>query len=304
MHRHIVITLLLLMPLTGCTTLQRRKAEPYGKVYYLDGAGNLGFGQTSVAEGLRRAGFRGDVENFIWTTFTGPLTDQLLRINALGRSEILRESIIKYRKRYPNAPLHVIGLSAGTGVAVWAVQALPAGMSVDNMVLLGSSLSSNFDMTRCLHHVKDKVYVIYSPHDPVLNSFVPITGTIDGQYFVQSAGLVGLHPPSNASPETQDLYRQKVVNIAWRPGFEAYGYTGNHTDATNTRFVSGYIARLLGISRAGRPAESTARTAPTEPIALRSILLGNPTAFAPDRSPDELSRESSAGHLYSARRLQ
>ena len=44
--------------------------ERYGKVYYLDGAGNLGYGQDTVPKALRVAGFKGDIEIFQWTSYT------------------------------------------------------------------------------------------------------------------------------------------------------------------------------------------------------------------------------------------
>lgn len=250
--RHALLPLLLsaaVLSTIGCNSSYHRAGEQFGKVFYLDGAGNLGFGYSTVPNGLRAAGFKGNVEPFIWTTFTGPLTDQLLRINAMARADLLRKRIERYKEAYPTQSIHIIGLSAGTGVAAWAVEALPKGVSVDNMVLLGSSLSTTFDMTKCLAHVKNKVYVIYSPHDPVLTSFVPITGTIDGVYFVKSAGLVGLSPPHNASDKLRILYRNKIVNIPWRREFERYGYTGNHTDATNSSFVRWFARKLLGISK-------------------------------------------------------
>ncbi len=240
--------------LAGCAeTRKHNRWEKYGKVYYLDGAGNLGFGQDTVPRALRAAGFRGDFESVIWTTFTGPLGDQVIRINARLKANDLSKRIISYRRRYPSAPVYIIGLSAGTGVAVWAVEDLPAGMMVDDIVLLGSSLSNNYDMTKCLRHVKGKVYVLYSSRDAILTSFIPLTGTIDGSYFVQPAGLTGMYPPEHASRETIELYRKKLVNIAWRPSFERLGYAGGHTDATSYAFVKYFIApRLLGIGYSSR----------------------------------------------------
>ena len=252
MRRLCVLTLLgLIVFASGCeSTRSQRRFEPFGKAYYLDGAGNLGFGQDTVKKALRASGFGGDVENIVWTSYTGPLGDQLIRINARAKADQLKKKIINYRKRYPNAPLYVIGLSAGTGVAAWAVEGLPDGMEVDTMVMLGSSLSSTYDMTECLKHVQDKVYFIYSPRDAVLSGFIPVTGTIDGQYFVEPAGLVGMRVPAKASETTRQLHRDKISNIPWQSRFERYGYAGGHTDGTSYRFVRYYIApKLLNLGQ-------------------------------------------------------
>ena len=56
MSRYVIILAAVLLLVAGCSLPQRRAAERYGKTFYLDGAGNLGFGQTSIAEGLRAAG--------------------------------------------------------------------------------------------------------------------------------------------------------------------------------------------------------------------------------------------------------
>jgi pimeloyl-ACP methyl ester carboxylesterase len=216
-----------------------------GLALYLDGAGNLGYGQDSVPQGLRAAGFRGDIENIMWTSFTGPLGDQVIRANAFLRADEVTRKIVKFRKNYPNAPVYVIGLSAGTGVAVWGVERLPADVHVDSMVLLGSSLSSTFNMSKCLRHVKNKVFVLTSPQDAVLSGFIPVTGTIDGAYLVEPAGLVGLKPPANLKAEDRKAYQEKIVMIPWRSSFETLGNAGGHTDATSYSFVKEFIARHL-----------------------------------------------------------
>lgn len=251
----IVVGITVAIAAAGCGLGTRNpRLEPYGKIYYLDGAGNIGYGRD-MPRMLHDAGFDGDVVNITWTSFTGPLGDQLIRINAREKAKMLAKKMIKYRRRYSQTPLHVIGLSAGTGVSVWSVEALPPGMTVDNMVLLGSSLSSTYDMTHCLRRVEGKVYVLVSARDVVLIGFVPVTGTIDGQWFVQPAGLIGLVPPAGSSPETIRLYREKIVNIDWEPGFARLGNIGGHTDGTSRRFVKEYIApELLGIKLAGEAA--------------------------------------------------
>ncbi len=248
MKRLSILVLAAAAMMTGCggqSSQNRKRFEPFGKVYYLDGAGNLGFGQDTVPKGLRSGGFGGDVENIIWTSFTGPFGDQIIRANARAKARDFARKIVKYRKQYPDAPLYIIGLSAGTGVATWAVQDLPKEVSVDNMVLLGSSLSNNYDMTKCLEHVAGKVYVFHSPRDAVLSGFIPVTGTIDGSYLVQPAGLIGMKLPPKASSHTRDLYTAKIQNLPWRPAFRRLGYAGGHTDATRFQFIKQYIAKKL-----------------------------------------------------------
>jgi pimeloyl-ACP methyl ester carboxylesterase len=260
-----------LVAFSGCSKLYRAVSKPlssfthsfkdhkpnhwerYGKVYYLDGAGNLGYGQDTVPKALRAAGYRGDIEIFSWTTYTGPIGDQMIRVLARKRAEEMTRKIINYRSRYPDTPVYIIGLSAGTGVGVWAVENLPRDLKVDIMVLLSSSLSTNYNMTDCLKHVKNKVFVLSSPHDYILKSFIHVTGTIDGAYLAQPAGLAGMYPKQDAPRPQIDLYKEKIVNVPWRPTFERLGNDGGHTAATSYPFLKYYICpKLLGLGPRAR----------------------------------------------------
>ena len=208
-------------------------AERYGKTFYLDGAGNWGNGGTEVANGLRAAGYQGDVEEYVWTTSFNPLVDQLNIIAAKVRSAALARKIQAYRKRYPDNPVNIVALSAGTGVATWAVEQVDDKSKIDNLILLGSSLSHDYDMTKALSHMTGSIYVYHSPHDCVLES-VRVIGTIDGKRGVDSVGLVGLTPPEGLE--------HRVINTAWSRDWLRYGWTGAHSDCTNASFVRRELA--------------------------------------------------------------
>lgn len=210
--------------------------DEFGKTYYLDGAGNWGFGLSTVPRGLRNAGYQGNVEAYIWTTSFNPAIDQVnVGANKL-RALILTGKIEDYLRRNPGNDVNLIALSAGTGIAVWAIEALKPPHKVNNLILLGSSLSNNYPMGKALSNIKGKVYVYYSPHDEVLSGAVRAIGTVD-RGSSESAGLTGLHPPGGT--------RGKIVNIRWRPQYERFGWTGSHTDATSEPFVQRYLSRHI-----------------------------------------------------------
>ncbi len=222
----------LIFSCAGCRT--GGAADRYGKVFYLDGAGNWSDGGTGVASGLRAAGFHGDVEEYVWTTSFNPLVDQVNIVAAKVRAAELARKIERYRRRYPDNPLHIVALSAGTGVATWAVEQLEGEVGIDNMVMLGSSISHDYDMSAALSHMTGRIYVYSSPHDCVLET-VRKVGTIDGKRGVESAGAVGLTAPAD--------YEDRVVNTRWSREWLRYGWTGAHSDCTNAEFVRREIAR-------------------------------------------------------------
>lgn len=230
-----VIVLLISLPmLGGCATSGSRAAERYGKTFYLDGAGNWGFGAAEVPGGLREAGYKGNVEIYIWTTSLIPLIDQLNIPAARLRAAALADRIKSYRRRFPENKLNIIALSAGTGVATWAVESLDRDTKINNLVLLASSLSHGYDMTKALKCMTGKIYVYHSPHDEVLAA-VPLIGTIDGKRGVQSVGQVGLKTPAG--------FAGRIVNTPWSRKYVRFGWTGSHTDCTRKPFIRHVISK-------------------------------------------------------------
>jgi pimeloyl-ACP methyl ester carboxylesterase len=247
----------------GCVVDRRpsgRQAELFdraGRTYYIDGAGNWGYGVTEVQDGLQRAGYHGNVINFRWSYTFNPALDQTIgRVAARARAKDLAKEITAYLARYPDNHVNIIALSAGTGVAVWACEALQPPAKVHNLILLGSSLSSRYDMRKALENIEGGVWVYYSPYDQVLNGPVRALGTIDGELGVDSAGLVGLHPPG--------LKSDKIHNIGWSARWERYGWGGAHTDATSEPFVRHELSKhILPPKAADMPATRPAQTMAT-----------------------------------------
>ncbi|MCP4250638.1 MAG: hypothetical protein GY778_26655 [bacterium] len=232
--RGIFIAVLLVPALVGCQ--KRGEAEPFGKTFYVGGASNWDVFTSGVPGGLRDAGYRGDVESFIWTMSFNPLIDQLITVNAKSRASALASQIKNYQRRYPDRQVNIIALSAGTGVAVWSLERLDSDTRIDNLILLGSSLSAEYDIRKALRHVSGKIYVFHSPHDAVLQT-VKVVGTIDGKLGVESIGLVGTRGPGGGDDQ--------VVNTAWSRKYMRYGWAGGHTDCTNSRFVKHILGPII-----------------------------------------------------------
>ena len=268
-----IVVVLAIASLAGCAGPDTGRAT-FGKTYYIDGAGNWGFGTTTVAKALSEAGYKGSVEAYLWTTSFNPAIDQVNRPMAHLRAAALSDKIRDYLKTYPDNDVNLIALSAGTGVATWAVEALPKGMKVNNMVLLGSSLSSTYNMTRAFEHIRGRVYVYYSQFDPILSGPVRILGTIDGSLEGDAVGLVGLHPRGGANLSS------RIVNTPWRQEYADYGWAGGHTDSTSEPFIRRYVAPYI-TAGSGVRAGSTPR-APTASYRGPVAFPRNPAATSSD----------------------
>lgn len=212
--------------------------DEYGRTYYIDGAGNWGFGVSDIIRGLRAAGYRGRIINYRWSPTFNPALDQTVgRPVARQRGLDLGREITAFLRDAPDRQVNIIALSAGTGVAIWACEALTPPAKVHNVILLGSSLSSTYDVTAALRNMSGKIYVYHSRADMILDGPVRTLGTIDGQIGVDAAGLVGLRPPKGME--------DRVVNVPWNPRYERYGWTGSHTDGTSAPFVRHVLSRHI-----------------------------------------------------------
>lgn len=205
------------------------------RVIFLDGAGWY-TGDAPVRAGLRQAGFAGAVERFGWSSLLGPLSDHLLAGENHPKVDALANRIVRLRKANPDSPLILMGLSAGTGIIVNALEKLPPGVMVDHVVLLSPSVSSRHDLSAALEHVRGRLYATNSPHDTLLSA-----GSSAGLERGAPVGRVGFRPPSHWDDERRRLYR-KVVNLPWQPEYAAYGWDGGHVSATSRDFIRVVLA--------------------------------------------------------------
>lgn len=247
-----IVSVALSSPLiAGCSqnTGSQQSYSAHGDVYYLDGAGGGGVISNwgrGVKSGLEMAGFNGKFVEPHWETGMGVFADQVAsdsykRQKAGECAAMIRQA----RAAYPDAPITLMGLSAGTAVAVFTLEALPDSCQVDNVVLLGCSVGDDYNLTKALQRVTNRMYVFTSDNDAVLNFAVPMAGTADREAgTVPSAGLNGFVLPMGATAQTCRLY-SRITNIAWRQSFEKDGDWGGHTDTTHPRFVRDFIAPLI-----------------------------------------------------------
>jgi pimeloyl-ACP methyl ester carboxylesterase len=234
----------------GCmSTLPDRAARmERAYVYYLDGAGGgsaLGNWGGGVRSGLTAAGYAGSGEMFSWETGWGILADQVASV-AYKRQKAgeLSQRITNFTQQCPAASVHVIGLSAGTAIATFALEVLPDGLMLENLILLSSSLSADYDVTKALRHVRGKVYVFTSQRDGMLLYLEPLFGSADRRQTARVIGVCGLSVPADAPADIRRQY-DKVVCIPWREEFAEQGDRGEHVGVVKTRFVQKYIAPLI-----------------------------------------------------------
>jgi hypothetical protein len=246
---------------TGCSRANFTTPERYdrGLVVCLSGAGSMTGECQRIRQGLDAGGVKAAIEIFDWSS-GGVIEDQVdVSINH-GRALELTSRLESYMAQYPGRPVHVVALSAGTGVAIWATEDLAGSRQIDGVVLMASSLDARYDLTGALVHVRDHIYSFHTVTDAVLAVAVTVTRTVDREGAV-AGGLVGFKPPEGATEYTQELYKEKLEQIAWWPTDVIYGNMGDHLGTSSSLFVRARVAPLV----LGKGAAKSEQTAPAAP---------------------------------------
>ena len=211
-----------------------------------------------VVAGLKQDGVEPAVEIYDWT---GPARG-LAALTQVDRhreqSQIVADMIIKHRRANPDGRITITAHSAGTGVIAFALERLPDDVMVDEVVMIASALSPEYDLSPALRHVRGRVYAFNSDLDTiVLGAGTRVFGTVD-RIKVDAAGRVGFRAP--ASPVDARQY-EKLEQFPYDADWMRFGNNGEHIGAMTRSFARNVIARvLLG---KGPPPRATTRPAPT-----------------------------------------
>jgi len=252
---------------TGCgqansyTSPQRYEQ---GLVVCLSGAGGMMGECERIREGLAAGGVDRAIEIFDWSR-GDVLSDQASVEGNRRIAADLARHVECYLANHPGKPVHLVGLSAGTGIVVWALEELQEGLQVEGAVILASSLDTKYDLAKALARVRDHLWSFNSLADTVLSLGVTWAGTVDRKGGI-AGGLVGFSPPDGTPDDAKALYRDRLVQIAWWPGDMVLGHMGDHLGATNPTFVRVRIAPLVMGKEPPKieapPADKTAKAPP------------------------------------------
>ncbi len=221
--------------MAGCAT-----RDPSQQILFLEGAGHLGSG-IAVEYGLRTAGYQGEFHCFSWTSCLGWGADHLLAAYRTGKAEDLAQRIIAIRQQHPEGRTVLMGLSAGSAILLSALEKLPPGVCVNDVILFQPSVSASRNLAPALAHVSGRLYSTASPSDAILAA-LPITA--DGKTD-SPAGRSGFAVPAALPRAEREQYR-KVVILPWLAQYRRYGWNGGHVSSTRPGFVEKVIApRIL-----------------------------------------------------------
>ena len=114
----------LVLTVAGCASSQPHFTAA-GAVFYCGGAGEDGLLANwggGVKEGLLAAGYAGTFDDYHWETGLGVITDQDESVKAKrAQATRLAQRVATYESQFPDSPVTMIGLSAGTAIVIICV---------------------------------------------------------------------------------------------------------------------------------------------------------------------------------------
>lgn len=207
-----------------------------------------------VTGGIHAGGIGAEAKIEDWTVGRTGLA-ALTNYNAnIVSAQKIADEIAALAHADPKAKILITSHSAGTGIAIFALERLPDDVHIDTLVMIASALSPKYDLSKALRHVDGKVFALISPLDPVVGVLTQKFGTIDRVYSY-SGGNVGFAMPPGGDV---DQYR-KLVSVPYNPAWLEFGNAGEHIGAMNWEFGEHVIAPMLKLGRVPTTQESEGR---------------------------------------------
>ena len=233
---------------TSASTAVPAGPPPAPVLIHLPGiAGEMAIDHTLV-RGLLRGGVAPVGTIFDWTGEDRGVP-ALTRLDRHRTASAAVADMIRSILRHdPRTPIVLVAHSAGTGVAVEALERLPPDCHVRTLVLLASALSANYDLTAALAHVDGRAVAFYSEYDnAVLGLGTRTFGTYD-RVHSDAAGYVGFHLPKSHQAESV-AYGTQLLQFPYDPAWAKLGNGGDHIGTTAGPFARTVLAPLINGDR-------------------------------------------------------
>lgn len=219
------------------------RARPDGCVLIFPGVINTHSQLANLAQMIERRHPSLGAQVVPW----GPSFDSLGNLLAHERNRRtaahFAEAIAAYRAEHPLANIDVVGLSGGGGMALFTLDALPAGVQIDRLILLAPAVSHEYKLDAALSHVRDFAVSFASRHDATLGVGTRVFGNMDGA--------------TNGSAGHQGFAREdaRLVQVYWSDDMIRHGHWGDHHDYVASSWLRHYVLPLFDrdVARADLP---------------------------------------------------
>jgi len=239
----------------GCGQSQAKYLTPQrfdrGLVIILPGIeGNSPLNQD-IRRGLEVAGIDSAISIYQWgrpIPIAGPLINQMDILGNRLEARRIAQVVESYQDTYPGRSVYIIGHSGGGGMAVFAAEALHEDHKIDGLVLLSTSISSGYDLSKAMEKCNKGIVNFFSPSDfGLLVIGTTLAGNVDGVRG-PAAGAYGFDMPDfKRQPQKINTYR-KLYQYGLDPQ-QAGGLIGAHASTTRWSFVSRNVVPWITTKR-------------------------------------------------------
>lgn len=275
-----VVCALVLAASAGCWQPPKitRAQQERGYILVLEGIDFNVWQMAGTYHGLRDAGIDAAIDVPDWG-YRNVFNSGYRNLSDLPNNRRLCEQFARrigdYLREYPGRPVDIIGYSGGGALAVMTAEALPPGVTLDRIILLGAALSPDYDLSTALSRCRRGIVNFYSSADClVLGAGTKLYGTIDRRK-TPAAGHVGFRvpqeardirgagPPGEPRPAAdtrpgrprgdastrpggpQGGPYAKLTQIAWTPSMWRLGHDGGHFGWVARQWTAEVVAPWL-----------------------------------------------------------
>jgi pimeloyl-ACP methyl ester carboxylesterase len=265
--RHTLLPVLVLSLLVACSPAvsdtppppapELPAAKPY--LLHLPGIAGSRYIDHSVTRGIKDAGFDGRIEIYDWTDNDPGLGALLAYDRNHKQAQLIAAKLEKHHHDEPASKIMILAHSGGCGLAIWALEDLPADVRVETVVMMSPAVSPGYDLTRALRHIKGHLYVFSSLADLfVLGTGTRLLGTIDGVK-TDAAGRVGFAMP----PRGDAKQYAKLIAMPYDTAWFKFNDYGDHIGGMTHSFGENVLEPLLAQGKLPATSMPTTMETPT-----------------------------------------
>lgn len=256
----VVLSVALLGGSTGCMLGHKSYTDPdrlrKGLILILPGIEGESMLNHMIADGLKDAGLPDAIDIYDWTGTRFFMVGGVTRYERnMRQAALIAHRLTEYQRTHPGRPVHLIGHSAGGGIAVLVLEQMSKDRPITGAILLAPAISPTHNLTEAMRRTKFGVYNFWSPGDFAwLGIGTTAFGTVDREHG-PAAGMIGFRVPDHLSPSEAKLYETKLHQIHQQGSTIKDGQVIPHMGWASKWFVEDWLGKIIMAHEAGRQPE-------------------------------------------------
>ena len=213
-----------------------------GTIFVVDGSGDDDTLTENFRELIKEHKLSLGMVSIRWCQFGEPIKDHTDHQAQVKYADRLAVQIALHRSAHPSDKIYVIGQSSGTHVVLRAAtKSQPKSM--DRVVVMASTVSSDYDLRPALRASRNGIDSFYSSKDRIVLMARVGFGTADKQRGKKAGGEVGFTVPPPTHPDAE-LYKN-LRQHRWNSSMAWTGHIGGHLGFTRYAFLNAYVLPLM-----------------------------------------------------------